>query len=227
MKKMVERLLLLCGCLAVLLAAVSPEAGAYWREGTTPGTAEYYYQLGREYQTGRQEKPQEAITALEEAIRLDPDYYEAYIYLGSAYQSGVFKGELYPKAIEIYKKAIELRPELRKAYGYLAILYFNMGEYEKAIELNKKEIELEPKPSAYIMLGGSYRLTGRYQEAIEAYQIALTLEPKDRQIRSIHFALGLTYLALNDRAEAIKQCHILEDLESHEGKVLRMLIEEE
>ncbi|MCG2830821.1 MAG: tetratricopeptide repeat protein, partial [Desulfobacteraceae bacterium] len=77
-----------------------------------------------------------AIGYLKDAIRLDPDYGEAYNNIGAAYRS---KGE-YDRAIEYYQKALEIgikklgpeHPNVAGAYNNIGLAYDNKGEYDRA-----------------------------------------------------------------------------------------------
>jgi len=86
-----------------------------------------------------------AIASFTEAIRLDPNYAEAYYNCGKAYSN---KGE-YDKAIEDYTKAIRRKPHTRfgsMAYKDRGDAYGEKGELQKAkADLDKaKSLGYEP-----------------------------------------------------------------------------------
>ena len=83
---------------------------------------------------------EEAVECYKEAIKLNPNFAEAYNNLGLAY---VYNKEDYAKAIECYKQAIKLNPDYALAYHMLGIVYQRQGNTEKAIESIKEAAKLE------------------------------------------------------------------------------------
>jgi tetratricopeptide (TPR) repeat protein len=81
-----------------------------------------------------------AIVEFSEAIRLNPDYEEAYYNRGHAYGD---KGD-YDKAIADYNKAIHLNPEDGGAYSSRGHSYFRKGDYGKAATDYGEAIRLNP-----------------------------------------------------------------------------------
>ena len=80
-----------------------------------------------------------AIEDLNEAIRLDPQYANAYGHRGSAY------GKLgqYEWAIEDFDEAIRLDPQYAEAYNNRGLAYRNLGQQELADRDFAKAKELE------------------------------------------------------------------------------------
>ena len=68
-----------------------------------------------------------AISYLNKAIELDPNFVSAYENLGIAYAT---KGD-FKKALELLNKALELDPENEHVKNNIAMLYSNMGEVHK------------------------------------------------------------------------------------------------
>jgi tetratricopeptide (TPR) repeat protein len=69
-----------------------------------------------------------AILEFTEAIRLDPDYVDAYAYRGIAYDD---KGN-YDYAIADYTQAVQLNPNLALAYHYRGLTYQKREDTAKA-----------------------------------------------------------------------------------------------
>ncbi|MCP4363756.1 MAG: tetratricopeptide repeat protein [Planctomycetes bacterium] len=79
-----------------------------------------------------------ATREFQEAIRLRPDYAEAYDRLGSAY----VLMEQNDLAKEMFKEAIRLKPGYVSAYENLGIVYYNEGQYALAMAYNERASEL-------------------------------------------------------------------------------------
>ncbi len=85
-----------------------------------------------------------AIEAYEHAIKLKPDYTQAFVNCGGAYYN---IGD-YKLAIENYSIGIKLNPNsVYECYNNRGNAYRKKGEYERAIEDHNEAIKLEPKNS--------------------------------------------------------------------------------
>ena len=150
-------------------------------------------------------KLEDAVTALEKALTIDPHSYEANRRLGIAY----WMDNDFQLAEELYKKTIEIQPNywegynlLGNLYGYvgryeesissfrkavelsptnsfvsinLATQYFNIGDTLKCIETLERSIELNPNALAYKNLGITLRIVHEYDRAIEAFMMAVEM----------------------------------------------------
>ncbi len=119
----------------------------------------------------------EAITAYEQAIKLDPVYAWPYNNLGVVHAG---QGD-YEVALTLYRQAIarhNLTRDEAVSWDNLANVLINLGRYEEAISAYRQAVDLDP---AYFLswnsLGNVYQGLGRYPEAIEAYQQAIELDP--------------------------------------------------
>jgi len=81
-----------------------------------------------------------AIRDFDQAIRLKPDYTEAFVNRGVAYYD---KGQ-FGRAIEDYDQAIRLKPDLAEAFNNRSLAYYRNNQYDRAqqdfdqtIRLNK------------------------------------------------------------------------------------------
>jgi len=84
-------------------------------------------------------KHEKAIDDFNNAIKIDPEYEEAYNNRGISYAE-LGKHE---NAIEDFTKAIEIDPEFAEAYINRGISYFELKLYEKAIDDFTKAIEID------------------------------------------------------------------------------------
>jgi tetratricopeptide (TPR) repeat protein len=116
----------------------------------------------------------EAIRAYNQAIKLKPDYADAYINMGVILKA---QGKL-AQAIEAYKKSITIDPNYVEAFINMGNALQDQGKLDKAIEAYNKAILLKPDyADAYINMGLILHDQGKFDEAIEAYNKALTLKP--------------------------------------------------
>ncbi|MGD0277455.1 MAG: tetratricopeptide repeat protein [Syntrophales bacterium] len=140
--------------------------------------------------------PLKAIEYLNHAIRLKPDYAEAYSNRGWAYAN---LGQ-YDRAVEDYNKAIQLKPDLAEAYSNRGLAYSKLGQNDRAIEDYNKAIQLKPDlAEAYSNRGLAYSKLGQNDRAIEDYNKAIRLKPDLAEASSTR---GLAYRrgGHNDRA---------------------------
>lgn len=108
-------------------------------------------------------------TNLNQAIKLNPNNYEAY------YEFGVLETSRknYDKAINYYSKAIKLNPQNDSYYVARAITYGFQSKLKEAIDDANKAIEINPKNGpAYSILAVNYGPFGFQKEAIAYYDKA-------------------------------------------------------
>ncbi|MDQ3046637.1 MAG: tetratricopeptide repeat protein [Bacteroidota bacterium] len=150
-----------------------------------------------------------SILAAENAIRLKPDYAEAFNNIGSSYN--MLKE--YDKAIAACKKALEINPSFELAknnlalalnnfdqlqkqeqlaasqpsaenYLNLSLTYYNQGKFEKCIDACNKALKLKPGyVDAYNNIGAAYIQLKQWDKAIEACNSALKVEPEHKLAR--------------------------------------------
>jgi len=118
----------------------------------------------------------------------------------------------YDRANELFKKAIALKSSLAKDVSehYFFEGFFWAGEenYERALFYYRPALQLRPDwVRAHIFAGYAYDKLKRYPEAVASYRKAIELrpdvqEPKMNLNAAAHHALGLTYLAMGQRALA-------------------------
>jgi tetratricopeptide (TPR) repeat protein len=115
--------------------------------------------------------------ALLQAVQLDPDYAEAWAYLGEAqYQNG-------QDPLPALQRAIELNPNSLAAQLFNALHWQRAEDYEQA-DLHfyiASQLELD-NPSIYIQWGQNDILAGNPVEARARYETAASLTPEDPQV---------------------------------------------
>ena len=139
----------------------------------------------------------QAITSFNEAIKLNPNFSEAFNNLGSTLKSL----NKYDEAILNYKKSINLNKNNVEACYNLASLYFSLEKYIEALDYYKNIINLK----------------ARHEEICEKYTICLSKTGKKNEIkdfvpkvitkypsnRTLNNLLGQSLLALNFHKEGL------------------------
>ena len=146
--------------------------------------------------------PKKAIEYLNNAIKLKPDYTEAYGLRGAVYN---ILGQ-YQRAIEDCNEAIRLKPDSYIAYYLRAAVYNILGQYQRTIEDCNQAIHLKPDwDAAYSLRGGAYLDLGQYQRAIEDCNQAIRLKPDSANDYSNR---GGAYVSLGQYQRAIEDFNI-------------------
>jgi len=116
----------------------------------------------------------EAISQLQESIRLKPDFAYAHYNLGSTLAK---KGQT-DEAIRQFQEALRLKPDYADARNNLGIALAEKGQFEEAIRQYGDAMRLRPDYAmTHNNLGISLYRKGRVVEAIRQFQEALRLKP--------------------------------------------------
>lgn len=116
----------------------------------------------------------ECIFYNQQAIRIDPNFAEAYGNLGNALK------ELrdLERAIQFYLKAIKLKPRYPDAYNNLASAHMQLGQTKQAIETYQMALILNPNlVEAHSNLGNLYKAQGKLEDAKRCYLEAIKIKP--------------------------------------------------
>ncbi len=140
---------------------------------------------------------QGAITDFSEAIKLKPDYAEAYYNRGNAYSELADNN----KAITDFSEAIKLKPGYAEAYTGRGIVHNDMGNRQDAITDYEQAIKLKPSyAKSYNNRGNARSALGDNQGAIADYDQAIKLKP---DYASAYFNRGNVRSDLGDKKGAI------------------------
>ena len=165
------------------------------------------YLLGREYWRRRtREGTDKAIKCLEDAIKKDPAFALARVWLAIAYESPssplTYK-EARPKEESLLLKALELDGELAEAHAALAGLKEDDGDWEAAERELKRAIELDPNSVTVHNYYQTYlSRMGRYDEAIAEAKKEQELDPRSANLTAV---LGYQFYFARRYDEAIAQ----------------------
>ena len=147
----------------------------------------------KEATLGRHE---EAISDLNEAIRLKPNYAEAYSVRGLS-KSNLGRHE---EAISDFNEAIRLNPNLADVYSLRGLSKNALDRREEAISDLNEAIRLNPNlADAYSLRGLSKNALDRHEEAISDFNEAIRLNPN---LTNAYFFRGVAKVELGKVEEA-------------------------
>ena len=134
-----------------------------------------------------------AIESYKQAIKIKPDYVDAYNNMGLALND---KGEL-EAAINCYKQAIKIKPNLSQAYNNMGISLHRKGDREAAIDSFNQALMIKPDyAAAYYNMGITMQDNGYLEDAIDSFKQAIKIKP---DYVDAYNNMGL---ALNDKGDS-------------------------
>ena len=115
-----------------------------------------------------------AIRHLRNAVRAQPEFFEAHYNLGVHYQAL----EQWENATRAYLKAIELRSNSARPNFNLGVIYHNRGKLDQAIQRYRQALEYDPSfAEAHQALGEARFQQGRHYAAEQHLETATRLAP--------------------------------------------------
>ncbi len=126
----------------------------------------------------------DAIVSLKEAVKIHPNYKNAYLLMGNAYN--YLKD--FPNSINAYQAAIKLDPGYKDALNNLGITYRNAGRYygEEKHDINNAlkylllaEQQMGNEFETIRLLGVAYGISGDNSKAIEYFIRGTQIQPKN------------------------------------------------
>jgi tetratricopeptide (TPR) repeat protein len=132
--------------------------------------------VGKGIELNIQGKPEEAIKCFERALKIIPNYGEAWGRKGRAFSIlGKFR-----EAISCYDKALELEPEWVISWYNKGAALGKLSKSEEAIECYDRVVEINPRfYQAWVNKGIELKRLGKPEEAIECYDRALKINLRD------------------------------------------------
>jgi tetratricopeptide (TPR) repeat protein len=192
------------GALLVALSVTAWVQVGYWRDSVTLLSRAVAItdrnwlamnNLGASY--GKLGQHQRAIGYCREALRIKPDFAEAWTSLGVSYDA---LGQ-YQQAIGYYREALRIKPDFAEAWYNLGISDGKLGRYQQAIGYYREALRIKPDfAEAWSNLGVSYDALGQDQQAIGYFQEALRIKP---DFAEAWYNLGVSYGKLGRYQQAI------------------------
>jgi len=148
-------------------------------------------------------KEQQDVTAciehLQEAIKMDDSFSQAYTMLGIAY----LQRHQWKDAETSLEKAVQLDPKSGTAYLSLGASLNQEKDYAGAEKALRRGLELDPEaPEGHYELGKTYWALGRWQEAEPHAVKAAAMQPN---LPSVHVLMGNILLRKRDAQGALKE----------------------
>ena len=104
---------------------------------------------------------EETIQSYKEAIRTNPNDFDAYFDLGGCYSALGHNEE----SMGANKQAVRIRPDYAFAHIALGLDYYNLGRYQEAIETYNQAKIIDPSVAnaAEMLIANAYTASGRQQ----------------------------------------------------------------
>jgi len=116
---------------------------------------------------------EKALYAFEKAVKIKPDYFEAWKNIGRTLDALGRKQE----ALKAFDKAIDLAPDDENAWSIKGHILSEFGRHKEALAAYNKAIEIKPSYYGFLGRGDELFALERYDEASEAYNRAIEIEP--------------------------------------------------
>jgi arylsulfatase A-like enzyme/Flp pilus assembly protein TadD len=142
---------------------------------------------------------------------------EMWNYLGIFY----YRKKQYDQALKAYQESIKLDPAVAETYNNLGALYLtiflnnrDMQMREQAIKAFNKALELAPRQvSALNGRASAYKFGSRIRDALQDWNKVIAIKPG---FTDAYFNIGITYLEINRKQEALKYLNMLKEKFYHQ-----------
>jgi len=159
--------------------------------------ADAYYKQGLAYKA--ENKPDQAIEALERAVAANPKHYMAWASLGNLYKTA---RQDIPKAVAAYEHAVSGLKKDKVVWENLGMAYFRNKQEDQALKALITASTLDPNDADIRgNLGTVRRQMHDYTGAIADLEVAVKLKPDDAQFAN---NLGVAYRFAKRDDDAIK-----------------------
>jgi tetratricopeptide (TPR) repeat protein len=140
---------------------------------------------------------EDAVELISKALKIAPNYADAYANLGNALQAM----DRMDEALENYYRAISLMPDMAEAHNNIGSVLKALGRPEEAIDSYQMAIALQAGyAEAHCNLGSALQDLARSDEALASYRQALALRP---DYADAHHNVGSLLFQMGHEAEAL------------------------
>jgi tetratricopeptide (TPR) repeat protein len=173
-----------------------------------------HFHLGALYYTGSR-FPQ-AEPELREAVRLNPSFVPAYLFLGLTLEELGQESA----AAESYRRAIEIteseKPGGELPYLYLGRLLYRQNDFPESLPYLLRAVEINPRSGeSWYILAKIYTFRGRNNEAVKALRQSVEA---DRGYAEPHYLLSRIYIKEGRDGEAQNELRVFRELKMLEKK---------
>ena len=201
----------------VLCMAATRHQLRYWRDSETlfqhalaVTTNNCLADYGLGYSLDKNGQTEAAMREYREAIRLAPDYVEAFNSLGT----DLLKEGRTNEAISQYQLAISVKPDDARSHYLLGLVLARIGQTNEAVRQYQEAVRLQPdNADARDNLGNLLFKEGQFGEAIGQFQEVIRLKP---DFPGVHYDLAVALGKTGRTDEAISQYQEAIRLEPYE-----------
>jgi len=154
----------------------------------------------------------EALSDLEQVVKLKPDEPSYLIALGAAWlkKPDLFAGE------QMFRRALELQPNNSQAQMYLGYVLYKQKKFSDAKPYLEKTIKADPNiPEPFYYLGLIVQEENEDEQAVALLEKAIAVSPS---FANAHVALGASYLKLKDYPRAQRELELGAKLNPDDSK---------
>lgn len=190
--------------LALLIIIIFIFFSCYSKTPKKAKTSYHHFKRSRIYY--EQGRVKEALSEINEAIKLDSEDARFYQFLGYIH----FSMGNYDEAEAAYIKTLEMKPDLTDARNHLGALYLAMDRFDDALKEFRIALKdrFYPTPEIiYFHIGEVYRKMDDLEEAAAHLRRALEINPKYYRA---HYELGNILSEMGDMQEAIFEYKVVE-----------------
>lgn len=194
-----------CVSMLTVMAVLTWQQCGYWENSISVWTRalqvtedNYFTRYSLAVTLLKEDRTTEAIDHFSAALRLQPNYDDAYFNRGGAYDR---LGQ-YQRAIEDYTQVIRLQPQKADAYSNRGASCYKLNHFMEAIQDYNEALRLQPDHfEAYLNRGLAYGKLRQYQQAIDNFNHAIRLQPSNADAYSDR---GFAYLLQGDKASGCR-----------------------
>lgn len=122
-----------------------------------------------------QRKYKKAMAEAEKIISQNPNYYEAYYFVGRT----LIELKMYKQAQDYLNKALKIKPDFHPARIHLGEAYFESGQYKIALKIYKQVEAMDPSNTdAVLDIGETYVQLEDYNLAEKYLKKAIRMDPE-------------------------------------------------